>query len=510
MSLQKQINILTEKAIAASKKEAARSALRMSKRSEIFRKFTEEDYEVAARFNVTEELKQAIFERSTMDRKISFGVLDHLEPDVAAMVMAKYSRDLGFIADRIPDSEESAEQHRAALRKFYISYNHASIGNLATSSVFTEQVSMLAAEAIVNHPLYAGQWSSSRYLDFTTQPMVSSHLDITVWQEKWRAFYLKAIPLTQEMIKEQFPFKENEGVYHHKEDSSVQEERKKVIWENTIKARAFDICRGLLPAGVTTKGATYGAATLFNPHFGQLLHHPLQEVKEIAKEVLTQFGAKYPDAANSVEKQFERYKYMSDTNEYFYSDEVGAKGLVDMSTMSAKDKERIGKSREKFEEIPKYINDKTRFVYSDYIDFGSYRDLHRHRKGAITMPILGIEYGFHSYYLDNLPKELQGELGTLLSDYEAWYRTSPLSVLEKQYSTVMGMVVPFSYTCDLNQVLYINELRSSKTVHQTLRNVCHRWSQQLWTIYPQLQLHIDWDVENFSLRRGQQTTNVPV
>ena len=501
MSLQKQINILTDKAIAAAKKEAARSAMASRRNSEVFVRFSEEDYEVAARFNVTEELKQAIFERSTMDRKISFGVLDHLAPDVGAMVMAKYSRDLGFIADRIPDSQESAEQHRSALRKFYIGFSHSSIGNLATSSVFTEQISMLAAEAIVNHPLYAGQWSSSRYLDFAKQPMVSNSLEVTIWQEKWRAFYLKAIPLTQEMIKEQFPFESN---------STEDTERNRTIWENTIKARAFDICRGLLPAGVTTKGATYGAATLFNPHFGQLLHHPLQEVKEIAKEVLTQFGAKYPDAANSVEKQFERYKYMSDTNEYFYSDEVGAKGLVDMSTMSAKDKERIGKSREKFEEIPKYINDKTRFVYSDYIDFGSYRDLHRHRKGAITMPILGIEYGFHSYYLDNLPKELQDELGGLLSDFEAWYKASPIAAIDKSYAVCMGFVVPFSYTCDLNQVLYINELRSSKTVHQTLRNVCHRWSQQLWTIYPQLQLNIDWDVENFSLRRGQQTTNVPV
>lgn len=500
----------TPRAIEVAKKEAARSAMASVRRSDIFHKFSEEDYEVAARFNVTEELKQAIFERSTMDRKISFGVLDHLEPDVAAMVMAKYSRDLGFIADRLPSNNESANEHRNQLRKFYVGFSHASIGDGLDTSVFTENISMLAAEAIVNHPLYRGQWSSSRYLDFATQPMVSSSLEITVWQEKWRTFYLKAIPLTQEMIKEQFPFKVNEGVYHHKEDSEVQEKRKFAIWENTIKARAFDICRGLLPAGVTTKGATHGSANLFNPHFGQMLHHPLQEVKEIAKEVLTQFGEKYPDAANSVEKQFERYNYMSGTNEYFYSTEVGAKGLVDQSTMSEKDKVRIGKSRNKFEEIPKYINDKTRFTYTDYIDFGSYRDLHRHRKGAITMPILGIEYGFHSYYLDNLPKSLQDELGALLSDYETWYRASPMSVLEKAYTCPMSYTVPFSYTCDLNQVLYINELRSSKTVHQTLREVCHTWSKQLWTIYPQLQLHVDWATENFSLRRGTQTTNIPV
>ena len=499
MTLQTQINILTEKAIAARKKEEARSA--MAIRAKQYRLDIEEDLIRYTGAGIVGNINNRIMERSKMNRKISFGVLDHLEPDVAAMVMAKYSRDLGFIADRIPSSAESSAEHRNALRKFYVGFAHASIGDGLDTSVFTENISMLAAEAIVNHPLYRGQWSSSRYLDFATQPMVSSSLEITVWQEKWRTFYLKAIPLTQEMIKAQFPFESN---------STEDTERNRTIWENTIKARTFDICRGLLPAGVTTKGATHGSANLFNPHFGQMLHHPLREVNEIAREVLTKFGEKYPDAANSVEKQFERYNYMSGTNEYFYSTEVGAKGLVDQSSMSEKDKVRIGKSRNKFEEIPKYINDKTRFTYTDYIDFGSYRDLHRHRKGAITMPILGIEYGFHSYYLDNLPKSLQDELGALLSDYETWYRASPMSVLEKAYTCPMGYTVPFSYTCDLNQVLYINELRSSKTVHQTLRDVCHTWSKQLWTIYPQLQLHVDWATDNFSMRRGTQTTNLPV
>ena len=445
-----------------------------------------------------------------MVRKISFGVLDHLEPDVGAMVMAKYSRDLGFIEDRIPDSDESADKHRKALRQYYINYGHGSIGNCMSTSCFTENVSMLAAEAIVNNPLYKGQWSSSRYLDFTTQPMVTSCLDITVWQEKFREFYLKAIPLTQEMIKEQFPFEENEGTYHHKEDIEVQEKRKMVVWENTIKARAFDICRGLLPAGITTKGCTYGEASLFNQHYGELLHHPLREVREIAQESLIQFEAKYPDAANSVAKLTERYGYMANSEEYYYTEEIGARGLVDLSRITEAQEIRIGKSREKFENIPKPINDKTQFIYSDFIDFGSYRDLHRHRNGKITVPVLTTKHGFHSYYTNNLPISLQDELRELLTNFEAWYTTSIVSTLEKQYAVPMGYRVPFSYTCDLNQVLYLNELRSSKTVHQTLREVCHHWSRQLWTIYPQIQLHIDWDVDNFSLKRGTQHTNVPV
>jgi thymidylate synthase ThyX len=480
------------------------------KRSELWYKLTPDDRKVAAAFNVQAHLQQAIYERSIMSRKISLGVLDHLSPDVAAMVMAKYSRDIGFIEDRIPDSAESAEAHRNALRKFYVGYGHGSIGDMMDTDAFLENISMLAAEEVVDEPLFRGQYTSTRYLDFTDQPMVSNHPEITEWQERWRTFYLKAIPLTQAMLKEQFPFSANQGTYHHKEDSEVQEARKRETWENTIKARAFDICRGLLPAGITTKGCAHGSANFFNQHFGKMLGHPLPELQSIAHEVMRQFAQKYPDAANSIEKQRDRYKYMNENVEYYYSNDVGIAGLVDMSNLTSAHKDRIGKTREMFEEIPGYINSRTRLGYSDLIDYGSYRDLHRHRRGYINLPILTPKYRFHDYYINNIPPAAREELLSLLSSFEEWHRRVPnLTDLELQYATPMGYQVPFTYTCDLNQAMYILELRSGKTVHQTLREVCHQWARELWKIYPQLNLHIDWDVDNFTLKRGTQTLSAP-
>jgi len=69
----------------------------------------------------------------------------------------------------------------------------------------------------------------------------------------------------------------------------------------------------------------------------------------------------------------------------------------------------------------------------------------------------------------------------------------------------MGYRVAIDYNCDINQALYLMELRSGKTVHQTLRELIQSWVIQLKEIYPTLDIHADMDKDNFTLKRGNQT-----
>lgn len=436
---------------------------------------------------------------------ILVGTIDKFAPDIQAMLLAKYSRSYEPIESRLPTDEQSEKVHRESLSKYYLSYGHRSIGQLGVTTVFLEGVSQLAAKAIENTPLYNGQESSTRYIDYSTQPMISSHPEIAEWQEKFRDFYIRAIPLTVEKLKAEFPFDANSGNYHHKESTEVQNARKLEVWNNTIKARAFDICRGFLPAGCVTNVGFQGTFDNINSHFGEMLHHPSDEMKELAKQVLTKLGEKYPYAAMSVEKLTKDFSYCDINADYFYYNTTDPNGLYDNSALYSRDVLALNINRDKFDKFSRHLSDRTRFSYTDVIDFGSYRDLHRHRNGRINMPVLDVSQGFNTYYSENIPKELQQELKLLLATFETWYKDNLLSNINLQYAVPMGYNVKFTYICDINQALYVLELRSGKTVHQTLRKVCHRWAQQLWKLYPQLNLHVDFDEDNFTLKRGSQT-----
>jgi hypothetical protein len=164
-------------------------------------------------------------------------------------------------------------------------------------------------------------------------------------------------------------------------------------------------------------------------------------------------------------------------------------------------------SRKKFQRMPRVYSGAFNVKLAGVIDYGSFRDLQRHRPGFLNMPLLTNEVGFEAFYLDNMPTELKFEMFSLLDAFNTWYNfnSDDVSAVDKQYATPMGYKVNVQYSCDLNQALYICELRSGKTVHQTLRTLVHQWVKGLAeeTAYG-TRIHADMDVDNFTLKRGEQ------
>lgn len=454
-----------------------------------------------------------------VEANIQLGITDHLDPEVQAMLLAMYSRNAAPIATRIPDSEESNQSHKEKLGKFYVGYNHKSVGQLASTTIYLEGVSQLAAKAIENTPLFNGQECSTRYLPMDTCPMYAPegpHRElIQGFQNEFRNLYIEAMPLTIDMLKEQFPFDSNQGMFNNKESVEQQTERKLVTWENTIKARAFDICRGLLPAGCTTNVGFVGTFDSINDHFGEMLHHPCAEMRDIAEKVLAQLAEKYQYAAIPIARQYitfaaaaRRPEYFYDLVQKFHDTELEISSNTVWPLIQDQARERL-----KFEKFAKMQSDKIRFSFKTLLDFGSYRDMHRHRNGAISMPLLTTDVGFSKYYADQLPESIRDKLASLINRFEDMKAAIPFTqrvYIDWQYAIPMGYLVSFTYQCDLNQLLYILELRSGKTVHQTLRGCAQTLAKMLVSQFEGLKLHVDYDEDNFTLKRGTQTVSEQV
>ena len=76
-------------------------------------------------------------------------------PEDTAMLHALYSRSPKSVQEHLKQVREKGSS--AFHKKFYVGFGHKSIGDCGTTSIFIENVSMLAAKAIQDNPLYNGQ-----------------------------------------------------------------------------------------------------------------------------------------------------------------------------------------------------------------------------------------------------------------------------------------------------------------------------------------------------------------
>ena len=85
-------------------------------------------------------------------------------PEVQAYALAKYSRSSQGMLESI--QELSAQKAEQFLDTFYFQYGHRSIADLAHLVFGLEQISILAAVAVVDEPVWDGQERSTRYQPF--------------------------------------------------------------------------------------------------------------------------------------------------------------------------------------------------------------------------------------------------------------------------------------------------------------------------------------------------------
>src|SRR5919202_3460076 len=85
-------------------------------------------------------------------------------PEVQAYALARYSRSSQGMLETI--QELSAQKAEQFLNTFYFQYGHRSIADLAHLVFGLEQISILAAVAVVDEPVWDSQERSTRYQPF--------------------------------------------------------------------------------------------------------------------------------------------------------------------------------------------------------------------------------------------------------------------------------------------------------------------------------------------------------
>jgi thymidylate synthase ThyX len=418
-----------------------------------------------------------------------------IDPEAAAMLGALHSRSIGGIRSHLQVlAEKGAENF---MSKFYVGYGHKSIGDMASITVFIEGVSLLAAKAIQDSRLYNGQEASTRYIDFTKQAFVDpvgtpeSHTLL----ESMRTFYLHGLEVLPPFLKTKYAMAEGE---------------KESIYDKAILARAFDIMRSFLPAGASTNLAWHGPVRVIGDRIPILRHHPLVEVRNIATALETALLKAHPNSFS--DKRYDgTEEYLSKAIPaltYWHSSSVTECTLTHdtIDREYLKQYRSILTTRPPKTELPKMLDDAGEIQFEYLLDFGSYRDIQRHRAVAQRMPLLTTEYGFGTWYLDEMPEGLRAE-----AREEIVRLTSEIAGLKQapevaQYYTPIGFLTANRITGSLPALTYLLELRSGSTVHPTLRVLAQKMARLIEEKLADtgLVMHIDHSDTRFDAKRGTQ------
>lgn len=419
-------------------------------------------------------------------------IVDDVAPEANAMLQALYSRSPKSVTEHLEQVKKVGPEKFMA--NYYVGYGHKSIGDCGTTSIFVENVSMLVAKAVQDWPLYNGQEASTRYLDMSAQE-VKNPLGTPEGkeiQDEWMRFYNHALERLVPVLKERFPMKEGEN---------------EKVYEKAIKARAFDIARGFLPAGATTYASWHTNLRQAHDHIKEMRHHPLAEVRETAAAISEELKKKYSSSFLHKEYAVEEEYLAKSIGEFAYFDDASIK---DFSYKVRLDQDGLAKHGKLLAERPPKAELHQRFrqygdiAFSFPLDFGSYRDLQRQRSAVQEMPLLTTRHGFYAWYLEQLPEDLKAEARAVLKAQEERIAKLSCDDATRQYYVAMGYEVKVLMTCSLPSAVYIAELRSSDTVHPTLRVQAQRMGDALKAAVPGLAMHHDTSPGTWNIKRGNQ------
>jgi thymidylate synthase ThyX len=202
------------------------------------------------------------------------------DPEVLAYAMAKYSRSALSMRESL--TEISAQRAEQFLKTFYFQYGHRSIADLAHIAFAVERLSLLAAIVLVDEQRWDGQERSTRYQNFLKSgwffPDFAGHAEPAQLYaktiENLFAAYQRVTTAVLEALRRRVP---------------CPAALKPDAYERTLKARAFDVARYLLPLATNTSLGQIVSARTLETQVSRLLSHPAAELRDL--------GLKLRDAA---------------------------------------------------------------------------------------------------------------------------------------------------------------------------------------------------------------------
>lgn len=432
-----------------------------------------------------DKIEADVFCLTGQDRKL-------LAPATQATVLAKYSRSpesARTIVGKLTDEEANKFQE-----KWVVNYGHNSVAELASIPVCFEGISIVASKFIESWQRPGYSEKSTRYQKFSSDSFVTppgSSATMKLFADK---FYRAYEELMDPMIR----------ICAVKMGKDPDDP--KSLSDRTVKARAFDNLRYLLPAGTGTNVAVNAYVRDFRDMIVGLSSHSNPEFNSIGKKLHAAVSEMTPTLVNHTDPDGSRLSINSigktpDCFDVKFPDhyvrlrpdssdpviiENEFKLLVDsFHGMSWETFSRYMELRTQWQEVPEVFKNVS-ITYEMMMDYGAFRDLQRHRRCTQFVEPLTINYG----YL--VPDDIKGSPleSTYRETMEAINNYDDESVIHNvnlmQYMIPLGYLHRSMFMMDLKEAYYVTELRTRPQGHISYRRIAYQMFLEASKRYPEL------------------------
>ena len=494
---------------------------------------------------------------SNTDKQV-FAIITPQQVDRGAL-MSRYSRSVKTMR-RIFLDEFLNNTHRGDefYNKVLLEYGDDSVSELGEAQVALEWVSNIAAKKIEDQRIGLSYLEkSSRYVSFDQKinNEYKFYRDKKILNSKYADLYINACNHAFDLYSKNvnpvmkylseinpiinFSFFNsilNEETSFDKLKESMDIESAKKIYNNTIKAKTFDILRSLLPASTLTNLGIAGNARAFEYLLIRLYDSELIELETLAtmlyselQSVIPSFIKRVNDThGNSLKSYFSntRQAIMNLSDQYLkdlkpqiksnsilellsYENNFDAEVKIasailyeyangqSLSNIITKVKSLSQRNRQEIiQTYVKYRNNRrhkpgrafemTEYLFEMLTNFGAFRDLHRHRILTIERQLLSTKHGY------DIPKEIL-ELD-IKKDFEdcmymcndAYENISSSMKTEAQYVVNFAFRYPFFIKLNLREACHMIELRTTIQGHPDYRYICQEMFNKIKSVHPLL------------------------
>jgi len=485
------------------------------------RYFTNTEDDVFALVNLPEVIKGTLisrYSRSGKDMRRLF-----LDEFIASKEVSRF-----ISQKRLDDKKLDVARAENFYERILVGFGDDSVAELGGAHLALENISVLATKSIEEHRIGLSPLEKSTryvYFDKKVDGEYLFYKDKDIMRSKYKKLYLETNRLLfdtysrivreiQPILKKIFPGDEKEEAYRF-----------------TIRAKACDTARALLPVSAKTNMGLFGNGRAFEYLLTHLLNDPLREVRELAqkmnrelrlvipafvKRVNNERGRQYGDYLNGTRQSLAYLKRLGKRKVALEKkprvklvdydrralEKVAAaiiyertnlsyqEVLARVKRMSRKEKERILKSycshRQSRHHKPGRAFEWPYFSFEITADWGVYKDLMRHRMLTRHRQLFTNEMGYDVPYevaVAGFEKIFRRAMEAALDAYDQIKKDFPY---QAQYLVTHGAYNRFYLRMNLRELVHLTELRSIRQGHPSYRKVAQGMARIFTKKFPLL------------------------
>lgn len=487
--------------------------------------FTNIDKPIFALRNLPEVVKGALFSRySRTDKSLRRVLLDEFidKPEMG------FREIVGFAADRGESELVAIKKAEEFYDRVLVGYGDDSVAELGGAHVACENVSNIAVKMLEDGRIGMSPLEkSTRYVFFNEKAggQYKYYRDPTIMNSEFASLFVQVCDMLFDAYADLIePMKKFVTETNPREEGVTDR-----AYNFTIRAKACDVLRSLLPAATLTNVGLFGNGRAFEYLLMKMYASEMEEIRGIAASMQEELNKVIPSFVKRSNDRYgqESQKFIIDTRnaveELSKTVHIGAGGekpvtLIDcdsereaevkiatailytqlhcsmaqirkiVEAMSDEDRRKIIHEylhrRANRRHRPGRAFENTHYTFDLLGNFGMYRDLQRHRMLTQEKQPLTVEHGYDT------PQEL-AEAGLadryhecMAAVVEAFKEISKRYPKQAQYIVPFGFRVRWYFTMNLREAFHLIELRTMQQGHPDYRRMCQQVFSEINRAHP--------------------------